>query len=121
TISQAAARPVDVGDPAGIRLRRGPQVRVATSRRHSPSRLGDLVRRLERRIMQAAVGGLPRERAAGEAELRGDVERAGRVGANHGLRGAVGAAGRAWADGAWRGPQLDVFERVGSGYHRERL
>src|SRR2546430_9558338 len=41
---------VDVVDAAGVRVRRGAQVRVAAPGPHSPGRLGELVRRLQRRV-----------------------------------------------------------------------
>src|SRR5207249_6759256 len=43
-IRQTEARHVDVVDPAGVRVRRGAQVRVAAPGPHSPGRLGELVR-----------------------------------------------------------------------------
>src|SRR5205807_10263315 len=60
-VREAQARHVDIVDAVGVRLWCGAQVRVATSRRHSPSRPGDLVRSLEPRLVQATVGGLPGE------------------------------------------------------------
>src|SRR3989442_814122 len=90
-IRQTEARHVDVVDAAGVRVRRGAQVRVATPGPHSPGRLGELVRRFQRRVVQPAVSGLPGERAGGQAEFRGDIEGAGCICANRGLRGAVRA------------------------------
>src|SRR2546425_2476280 len=55
-------------------VRRGAQVRVAAPGPHSPGSLGELVGRFQRRVMQAAVRGLPGERAGREAELRRDIE-----------------------------------------------
>src|SRR5207244_7892333 len=72
-IRQTEARHVDVVDAAGVRVRRGAQVRVAAPGPHSPGRLGELVRRLQRRVVQAAVRGLTGESAGREAELRSDV------------------------------------------------
>ena len=97
-------------DAVGVRLRRGAQVRVAAPRAHSPGGLGELVRGCQRRVVEAAVGGLPGERAGGQAELRRHVERPRRVGPNHGLRSAVGAARRARADRPGRGAELEVHE-----------
>ena len=110
-IRQAQGRDVHVVDTVRVRLRRRAQVRVAAPRRHSAGGLGDLVRGVQRRVMQPAIGRFPGERAGGETELGRDVERPRGVGANGGLRGAVAAARRARTYRPRRGAEREVHER----------
>src|SRR4029077_17374491 len=72
-IREAETRHVEVVDAARVCLRGDAEGGVPAPVCEAPGRLGDLFWRRQRRVMQPAVSGLPRERAGGQAELRGDI------------------------------------------------
>src|SRR6266699_22347 len=68
-IREAEARDVEVVEPVGVRLRRGAQIRIAAARTQSAERLRELVGGVQGRVVQAAVGRAPGQRAGADTQF----------------------------------------------------